>query len=102
MDDKTLINTMLLDFYGEVLTEKQREYLSLYLNNDLTLSEIADNAGISRQGVHDIITRAEKKLMTLEKKTGIIQKWSETRAALERVIVDGGEVHPIAREYFLL
>ena len=102
MDDKTLMNTMLLDFFGDILTEKQREYLSLYHNNDLTLSEIADNAGISRQGVHDIIIRAEKKLKRLEDKTGIIQKWSETRTELERVIMDGGEVHPIAREYFLL
>jgi len=102
MTDKTLIKTMLFDFYGEILTDKQQEYYDLYHNDDLSLSEIADSAGISKQGVHDIIMRAEKKLMELEQKTGIIQKWSETRAELERNISNGAVVSQAVQKYFLL
>jgi len=100
MDDKTLINTMLFDFYGDLLTEKQQEYFDLYHNEDLSLAEIAERVGISRQGVYDIVTRAEKALMEIEKKTGIIQKWHETRNELERVIADGAVIHPVACGYF--
>jgi len=102
MDEKTLLNTMLLDFFGDMLTEKQREYYDLYHNNDLSLSEIAESTGISSQGVHDIVTRAEKKLQKIEQKTGIIQKWCTTRAELEQVIKDGVTVHPAALRYFQL
>jgi hypothetical protein len=83
MDEKTLLNTMLFDFFGDLLTDKQREYYDLYHNEDQSLSEIAENAGITKQGVHDIITRAEKTLKELEYKTGIIKKWRENRAELE-------------------
>ena len=100
MDDKTLINTMLFDFFGDLLTVKQHEYFDLYHNEDLSLAEIAEKAGISRQGVYDIIKRAEKSLVDIEKKTGIIQKWHETRTELERVIADGAVVHPAACCYF--
>ena len=102
MIDKTLWNTMLLDFFGDMLTEKQREYYDLYHNSDLSLSEIGDRVGISKQGVLDIIKRAEKKLMIIEQRTGIIQKWCETRAGLEQVIKEGVVVHPIALRYFQL
>jgi len=102
MTDKTLINAMLFDFYGEMLTDKQYEYYDLYHNNDLSLSEIADSVGISIQGVHDIIMRAEKKLTELERKTGIIKKWSETRAELERDISEGAVVQQAALKYFQL
>jgi len=77
MEDATLTNTMLFDFFGELLTEKQQEYYDLYHNEDLSLSEIAAIKGISKQGVYDIITRAEKKLIELEQKTSIIKKWSK-------------------------
>ena len=62
MSGKTLEMTMLFDFYGDMLTEKQREYFDLYYNEDLSLGEIASNVGISRQGVRDIIVRAESTL----------------------------------------
>ena len=101
-DDKTLNNTMLFDFYGDLLTEKQHEYFDLYHNEDLSLSEIAESAGITRQGVYDIISRAETTLMEIEQKTGIIQKWRETRTALEQAVADGAEIHPIALSYFQL
>ena len=50
---------MLFDFYGDLLTERQREFYDLYYNEDLSLAEIAENYGISRQGVRDVIVRAE-------------------------------------------
>jgi predicted DNA-binding protein YlxM (UPF0122 family) len=70
---------MLLDFYGELLTDKQREYYDLYYNEDLSLSEIAENVGITRQGVHDIIVRAENTLLETERKTGLIKRFRNCR-----------------------
>ena len=102
MDDRTLEMTMLFDFYGELLTEKQQEYIDLYYNEDLSLSEIAEKSGISRQGVYDIITRAEKTLKEIEQKCGIIGKWQEARAGLKLTVEEGGDVHPIALGYFQL
>ena len=83
MDDKTLMMSMLFDFFGDLLTEKQYEYFDLYHNEDLSLSEIAERVGISRQGVYDIVTRAEKSLLEMEKKTGIVQRWLNIRVGLE-------------------
>jgi len=84
MGEVTLKMTMLFDFFGDLLTEKQREYFDLYHNEDLSLSEIAQTAGISRQGVYDIITRAEKTLEEMEQKTGIVRRWHETREGLDQ------------------
>ena len=86
MDDDPLLMTMLFDFFGDLLTEKQREYYDLYHNEDLSLSEIAEKAGITRQGVYDIITRAGKSLIEMEQKTGVVNKWRETRTELERAV----------------
>jgi len=100
--DETLQNTMLFDFFGDLLTEKQQEYFDLYHNEDLSLSEIAESAGISKQGVYDIIMRAEKTLKEVEGKTGIIKKWRETRTDLETAIAEGETIHPIVLKYFQL
>ena len=82
----TLHMTMLFDFYGELLTEKQREYFDLYHNEDLSLSEIAEKAGITRNGVYDIIKRAEKILQRTEAKTGIVTKWMNTQKDIDKAI----------------
>ena len=100
--DETLKNTMLFDFFGDMLTDKQKEYYDLYHNDDLSLSEIAESAGITRQGVYDIIVRAEKTLLKFEKNTGIFQKWYEARSVLEQAIAKGEKVHPIILSYFQL
>ena len=102
MIDKTLMNTMLFDFFGEMLTEKQKKYFDLYYNDDLSLSEIAESTGITKQGVYDILKRAKKMLEYFESKTGIIQKWYETRIELKHVIESGEIVHPVALHYFKL
>lgn len=76
---------MLFDFYGDVLTERQKEFYDLYYNEDLSLSEIAENNGISRQGVRDVIVRAEATLTELEEKTGLIKRFHTMRTQLDQV-----------------
>lgn len=85
MQDKTLETTLLFDFFGDLLTEKQREYFDLHYNEDLSLSEIAENAGISRQGVLDMIRRAERTLEDTEKKTGIVRRFTDMNSALSDI-----------------
>ena len=85
---------MLFDFYGDMLTERQREFYDLYHNEDLSLSEIAENYGISRQGVRDVIVRAEATLTELEDKTGIIRRFHVMQDQLknvQRAVTDIGQ-----------
>ena len=87
MKNQTYRMTMLFDFYGETLTERQKEFFDLYYNEDLSLGEIAENYGISRQGVRDVIVRAEAILTDLEDKTGLIKRFlamGKELAALEQ------------------
>lgn len=77
--------TLLFDFYGELLTEKQKTYFDLYYNQDFSLAEIAEEEGISRQGVHDALVRTESLLRNFEEKTGIVAKAMQRRAALETI-----------------
>lgn len=72
---KNLEITYLIDFYGDVLTEKQRDVLEQYYNEDLSLAEIAQNAGISRQGVRDAVKRGEGVLLDLEEKIGFAERY---------------------------
>ena len=85
MNDSRLMQSMLLDFYGELLTEKQRQCYDLHYNEDLSLSEIAEQCGISRQGVWDNIRRAEAALSGIEEKTGLIQRFTQNHAAQEKL-----------------
>ena len=71
---KDLKISVLIDFYGNMLTEKQRDVLELYYNEDLSLAEIGNYAGISRQGVRDSIKRGEVVLLELEEKLGLYAK----------------------------
>ena len=68
MAENRRTQSMLLDFYGELLTDKQRECFDLHYNEDLSLSEIAEQLGISRQGVWDNIRRAESAMKEIEEK----------------------------------
>ena len=70
MKNQTFRMTMLFDFYGELLTDRQKEFYDLYYNEDLSLSEIAENYGISRQGVRDVIVRAENYMTEIEDRRG--------------------------------
>ena len=79
---KNLYISALLDVYGAFLNEKQRELCEYYYNDDLSLAEIAENVGITRQGVRDIIVRAENTLIETEEKTGLIKRFTEMNRAL--------------------
>jgi hypothetical protein len=76
---------LLFDFYGEMLTSRQKEFYDLYYNEDLSLSEIAENYDMSRQGVRDAIVRAEAALEELEEKTGIVKRFQEQKHQLEEI-----------------
>ena len=82
---KDLKYASLLDIYGGVLTDKQREMLELYYNEDLSLSEIAEGEGISRQGVRDSIKRGEETLRDLEEKIGVMDITEKYDALLSAV-----------------
>lgn len=87
MRDDKLQMTMLFDFFGDLLTDKQREYYDLYYNEDLSLSEIAENVGITRQGVYDIISRAENTLLGIEEKTGVIRRFNEMKSEISKAVI---------------
>ena len=72
--DKKIEISMLWQIYGALLTEKQKEYIDYYYNEDLSLAEIAQNDGITRQGVRDIIKKGEKKLFEYEEKLLFMKK----------------------------
>lgn len=90
MQDRAFEMTMLYDFYGDLLTERQKEFYDLYYNEDFSLAEIAENVGITRQGVRDVLVRAEAILREMEEKTGIIARFLEVREGLS-VIQENAE-----------
>ena len=91
--ENRMMQSMLLDFYGELLTERQRSCYDLHINEDLSLSEIAEQSGISRQGVWDNIRRAEQALREIEEKTGLVRRFTALRQGL-----GGAERHLAALE----
>ena len=72
--EKKVEISILLDIYSNLLTEKQYDFLNDYYNNDLSLSEIAENEGITRQAVRDNLKKGENKLFEYEEKLGIMRK----------------------------
>ena len=92
MKNQTYRMTMLYDFYGELLTERQKEFFDLYYNEDLSLAEIAENAGISRQGVRDVIVRAEAVMQEVEDRTGIIKRFEAQRPHLDAIEAAAAEI----------
>lgn len=92
MKNQTYRMTMLYDFYGELLTDRQKEFFDYYYNDDLSLSEIAENAGISRQGVRDVIVRAEGIMQELEDKTGLIHRFEQMRVHLDSILSAAAEI----------
>ncbi|MFZ5639908.1 MAG: YlxM family DNA-binding protein [Bacillota bacterium] len=73
---------LLFDFYGQLLTAKQQEIIGLYYEQNLSLGEIAEELGVSRQAVHDIIRRGEKVLESYEQKLGLVAKFLNERSKL--------------------
>ena len=91
MVTKNLEISYLLDFYGDVLTEKQRDVMEQYYNDDLSLSEIGENFGITRQGARDAIKHGETTLKELEEKVGFAARYrrvQQTLEELEQLVID--------------
>ena len=100
MKNQTYRMTMLYDFYGELLTERQKEFFDLYYNEDLSLAEIAENAGISRQGVRDVIVRAEAAMQEVEDKTGIIKRFLARSAHVDAIAAAAAEITTINYRHY--
>ncbi|HHZ06630.1 MAG TPA: YlxM family DNA-binding protein [Clostridiales bacterium] len=83
--DKKLMVSLLLDFYGSLLSQKQREIMDFYYNDDLSLSEVADNIGITRQGVHDTVKRTETALYEMEEKLGLYKRFELVEKQLSAI-----------------
>lgn len=77
--------TLLFDYYGELLTQRQRMCFDLRHNQDLSLGEIAEELQVSRQGVHDNLNRAEALLRNMEEKTGCVRRDLEMRKVIQRI-----------------
>lgn len=76
--DKNIEISLLFDFYGQLLSGKQRQAVSLYYNDDLSLSETSEVMGITRQGVRDLVRRSESELYEYERKLGLYERFSRT------------------------
>ena len=94
MGTTPLDKSLLLDFYGELLTLKQREYCDLHWNEDWSLAEIAQLGGLSRQGVWDILRRAEAALQGYEEKTGLVRRFMERRDEIAAIRAELIELLP--------
>lgn len=85
MFEKNYKIILLLDFYGDILTDKQKDAIDLYYNEDLSLAEIADHFGITRQGVRDSIKRGEDILLEMEEKLKLAERFTKQRDAFELI-----------------
>jgi len=91
--NEILEHALLFDFYGELLTERQKEIYGQYIQEDLSLGEIARDAGISRQGVHDLIKRCNQTLKGYEDKLHLVEKFMSIREKVRKIdeLLDGYE-----------
>lgn len=83
--DKILEQSLLYDFYGELLTSRQKEIYEDFVLNDLSLGEIAQERDISRQGVYDIVKRCNRQLAGYEEKLHLVEKFLDTKQKVEAI-----------------
>ncbi|MBE6548167.1 MAG: DNA-binding protein [Ruminococcaceae bacterium] len=86
MFEKNLEIAFLLDFYGDILTQRKKDALDFYYNDDMSLSEIAEEMSISRQGVRDIIKKAEEELFFYEEKLGLARKFKNAQSHAKKAL----------------
>ena len=84
--EKIFQQVLLYDFYGELLTKHQQSIYEDAVYNDMSLSEIASDYGISRQGVHDLLKRCDKILLDYEEKLHLIKKFQEAKEKVNRIL----------------
>ncbi|MCI9068930.1 MAG: DNA-binding protein [Lachnospiraceae bacterium] len=90
--EKIVERTLLYDFYGELLTEHQKQIYEDVVFNDLSFSEVAKERGISRQGVHDLMKRCTHILQEYERKLGLVEKFLKTQEKVR-------EIHRLTKEF---
>ena len=78
--------TLLFDYYGDLLTDRQRMCFDLRHNQDMSLAEIAEELQVSRQSIHDILTRTEAQLRNMEEKTGCVERDRNCRKAMDEIL----------------
>ncbi len=86
MFEKNLEIGVLLDFYGDVLSERKRTVLDYYYNNDLSLAEIAEEIGISRQGVRELIKKSGDELLFYEEKLGLARRFRDAEEQAKQLL----------------
>lgn len=92
---KNLEISFLLDFYGDMLTEKQRDVVELYYNEDLSLAEIAAHSGITRQGVRDSIKRAESQLLEYEDRLHLAARFRRIEEVLSSIVREAQQIEKL-------
>jgi len=98
MVEKLVEIGILFDFYGKLLSEKQYLAVDLYYNHDLSLTEIGDEIGVTRQGVFDILKRAENKLYQYEDNLGLVKKFYSSHEDIKKIIMISQEIIKIAKQ----
>ncbi len=98
--EKLELRGMLYDFYGELLTPHQKKIYEDAVVNDLSLSEIANEQGISRQGVHDIIKRCDKALAEYEEKLHLVEKFARIKHMISQInlLTDDVRIRQLSNE----
>lgn len=96
---KDLNISVLLDFYGDMLTQKQREVIELYYNEDLSLAEIGAFEGITRQGVRDAIKRGEGVLLDMEEKLGLARRFRQIEDGLAQIVFKAQDIVHFNNEF---
>ncbi len=92
MFEKNLNISLLLDFYGDILSERQKEILDLYYNDDLSLAEIAENYDISRQGVRSVLKKGENILIEMEEKLHLAERFSSVQEKSSQIALELEEI----------
>lgn len=96
--EKKVKLSFLLEIYGALLTDKQFDILTDYCNNDLSLSEIAENNEITRQAVLDILKKGENKLFELEEKLSIMEKMMKQEKVLQEVLSELTKIQEVSSD----
>ena len=92
MFEKNLNISLLLDFYGDILSERQKEILDFYYNDDLSLAEIAENYDISRQGVRSVLKKGENILIEMEEKLHLAERFSSVQEKSSQIALELQEI----------
>lgn len=88
MIEKTVRMSLLFDFYGQLLTQRQQEFFKLYYDDDLSLGEIASQYGVSRQAVYDILKRSSQALEEFESKLQLVERFQRRQSALAQAVAE--------------